>query len=132
MTTFVDTSAIYAVLSASDENHDAGRQIFWDLRRRDEQLLTTNYVVLETSVLVARRLGIDLCRVFIGSVLPLMRIHWVNDGVHWEAAAAWLGSGARRVSLVDWVSFTVMRREGVEQAFAFDDDFQRQGFQLIA
>jgi predicted nucleic acid-binding protein len=33
--------------------------------------------------------------------------------------------------LVDWVSFEVMRRERIESAFAFDADFDAQGFRTI-
>jgi predicted nucleic acid-binding protein len=37
----------------------------------------------------------------------------------------------RQVSLVDWTSFVLMRRRGTSEAFAFDDDFTRQGFTLF-
>ena len=33
-----------------------------------------------------------------------------------------LAAGVRDVSLVDWTSFELMRRLGVAEAFAFDDD----------
>lgn len=36
----------------------------------------------------------------------------------------------RAPSLVDFVSFEVMRERGITTAFAFDDDFRRQGFEL--
>jgi predicted nucleic acid-binding protein len=34
-------------------------------------------------------------------------------------------------SLVDWVNFEVMRRNGCESAFAIDPDFQSQGFKTL-
>ena len=37
----------------------------------------------------------------------------------------------RKVSFVDWVSFEVMRRAGVASAFAFDADFETQGFRTV-
>jgi predicted nucleic acid-binding protein len=37
----------------------------------------------------------------------------------------------RRTSLVDWVSFEVMRRRGIETAFAFDRDFATAGFAVV-
>ena len=42
-----------------------------------------------------------------------------------------LASGRKDVSLVDWVSFELMRRAGISMAFAFDRDFAAQGFSLI-
>jgi predicted nucleic acid-binding protein len=38
--------------------------------------------------------------------------------------------GKRRVSLVDQVSFLVMRRRGARTAMAFDRDFEEEGFKL--
>jgi predicted nucleic acid-binding protein len=35
------------------------------------------------------------------------------------------------VSLVDWTSFELMRRQGIERAFALDADFDRQGFATV-
>jgi predicted nucleic acid-binding protein len=35
------------------------------------------------------------------------------------------------VSLVDRVSFELMRREGIERALAFDDDFTEAGFETV-
>ena len=40
--------------------------------------------------------------------------------------------GRRRLSLVDCMSFVVMGKLGVTQAFAFDADFEREGFQLYS
>jgi predicted nucleic acid-binding protein len=42
-----------------------------------------------------------------------------------------LVASRRQVSLVDLVSFEVMRREGIDTAFAFDRDFERAGFQVV-
>jgi len=36
----------------------------------------------------------------------------------------------RGLSLVDCASFVVMRRYGIEEAFAFDEDFEKEGFRL--
>ncbi len=45
--------------------------------------------------------------------------------------AALLAAGHRSVSLVDWVSFELMRAERIDCAFAFDADFARQGFATV-
>jgi predicted nucleic acid-binding protein len=67
-------------------------------------------------------------RTFVDDLLPLVDIEWVDPVLHAEAREATLAGGQRRVSLVDWTSFLVMRRRGIATAFAFDDDFAAQGF----
>jgi len=46
-----------------------------------------------------------------------------------QQALSWLRQrDDREFSYVDATSFAVMRRRGVHQAFAFDDDFAAAGF----
>jgi predicted nucleic acid-binding protein len=63
-------------------------------------------------------------------VIPVLDVVWVDDDLHRPAIEVLLASGSRSVSLVDRVSFTVMRREGIRRAFVFDEDFEREGFAL--
>jgi predicted nucleic acid-binding protein len=51
---------------------------------------------------------------------------------HGEAIRALGARRRRRVSFVDLVSFAVMRTRGIRTAFAFDDDFEREGFEIAA
>ena len=129
MTCFVDTSAVYAVLDGDDANHaDAANQF---AAMRGEELVTHNYVLVETAALLQRRLGLDVLRRFVVDVVPVLRVVWVDEDLHARAATDVMTSGRRRVSLVDRVSFAVMRRHGVAVAFAFDDDFRGEGFVLV-
>lgn len=54
-----------------------------------------------------------------------------RQSLHASTLAALLAADRRTVSLVDWTSFTVMRRDHVELAFAFDGDFVARGFALV-
>jgi predicted nucleic acid-binding protein len=57
---------------------------------------------------------------------------WVDEGLYRAAIAFWLRrDGAEPLSVTDAVSFEVMRREGMREAFAFDGDFERAGFRLV-
>jgi predicted nucleic acid-binding protein len=53
----------------------------------------------------------------------------IDDATHRAAVSALLAGGP--MTLVDLVSFEVMRRLQIETAFAFDPDFARQGFALV-
>ncbi len=134
-TVFVDTSALYAALDADDGHHAEAAQILHNLLDsidRDEVgVLTHSSVVVEVVALVQHRLGMAAVRALIDDILPLLEIVWVDAALHAEAATALLAADRRAVSLVDWTSFVVMRRNSIEAAFAFDDDFVDQGFALV-
>ena len=46
-------------------------------------------------------------------------------------AGAFLAAARRRLSLVDYVSFEVMRTLGIRTSFSFDPLFKEQGFTLL-
>jgi len=131
MTVFVDTSALYAVLDRDDAHHDAARAAWERLVRGSAALLTSNYVLLETSALTQHRLGVAAVRAFHQDVAPILRVEWVTESQHRAAVEALMTAARKRLSLVDCVSFQLMREGGVRQAFCFDRHFQEQGFGTI-
>lgn len=128
--TFIDTSAIYALFDRDDRNHDDAASI-WSALTTDDRLLTHNLVVVEACALVQRRLGMKAVRGLLQDFLPLVEIASVDKDLLDRAGSALLAHGSRKVSLVDWTSFELMRREHVDVAFAFDVDFVHQGFELL-
>jgi predicted nucleic acid-binding protein len=129
VTLFVDTSALYALMDRDDLNHESATR-FWNQVDASEALLTHNYVLVETSALVQRRLGVEALRVLVDDLtLPISTVY-VDRTVHEAAVSGVLGAQLRQLSLVDMVSFEVMRRAGIRTAFAFDDHFARFGFDV--
>ncbi len=131
MNVFVDTSAFYALLDASDRRHGEAAAIWKSLIEADAGLFSHNYVLVETAALVQRRLGLRALVVFQDDVLPLVSLHWVEEDLHRTAIAILRASGQKNLSLVDCVSFEVMRIRGLRTAFAFDDDFKIGGFEIL-
>jgi predicted nucleic acid-binding protein len=131
MTTFVDTSAFFAVLDADDQMHQKARQEWERLLDTDTALRTTNYVLVEISALLQRRIGMDGLRLFAADVVPVLDIIWVDAGMHLSAHHSLLVAARRELSLVDCVSFEAMRRLGIENVFSFDVHFAQQGFQVL-
>ncbi len=128
MTLFVDTSALIALLDADDAEHDPARDFLSSLQGPATRLVTHDYVLVETTALVQRRLGMGLVHRLYERLVPALTVMSVTAATRDRAVAALLAADRRSVSLVDWVSFETMRREELDAAFAFDDDFTRQGF----
>ena len=78
--------------------------------------------------LLHRRLGLKTAGAFAAEARAF-DIEWVDQSLHDSAVDA-LRDAHRGVGLVDQVSFLVMRRRGVDAAFAFDRDFETAGFRL--
>lgn len=128
---FADTSGLLALLNAADENHDRARHAFASLGARQRPLVSTSFVLVETYALLGRRLGLEAVRSFRADVEPLLDVVWVDDALHNAGLDLLLERRRRLLSLVDAVSFVAMRRRLLEEAFAFDPDFEREGFSLV-
>lgn len=129
---FIDTSAFYAVLDADDEAHAQARAGWTGLIRDGRPLVTSNYVCAETCALVQARLGMDAVRVLFDDMLPIVTVVMLDETLHTNAIATLLGANRRNLSLVDCTSFAVMRHRDTVTAFAFDQHFAEQGFQLVS
>lgn len=125
---FVDTSFWVAIRNQVDPKHTLAIAL---LRRHDgKQLLTTNHVSGETWTFIRRRLGHAKAAGFLDFLDRSDRlVHEHVDEVTEVAARAWLREhDEREYSFVDATSFALMRRLGIEEAFAFDEDFSAAGF----
>ena len=124
---FLDTSAIYALADRADENHRPATDLLRTILLSGDQLLTHNYVLVESMALLQHRLGLK-------SALQLaddakgFELVWIGRTTHDEAVASLRAANRRQVSLVDAMSFMIMREHGIEVAFAFDPHFVEQGF----
>ena len=132
MAVFVDTSALFAVLDADDANHASAARIWRNLLDEREEMVCSNYILIESFALLKRRLGLEAVRTFRSDVVGVLQVRWVDEALHAAGVAALLTAGRRQLSLVDCVSFELMRRQGLTKAFAFDDDFTDQGFACLA
>jgi predicted nucleic acid-binding protein len=131
MRVFIDTSAFYALLDRDDESHRKAKNSWADLLKNDDNLVTNNYVLVETFALIQHRLGMDAVRGFQNDILPLVNIEFVVPELHRSGVSALLSASRRNLSLVDCVSFEMMRTLEIKMAFAFDPHFKEQGFNTL-
>jgi predicted nucleic acid-binding protein len=132
MSLFIDTSAFYALLDGDDENHLRARKAWKTALDSKAPLVTSNYVLVETFALVQARLGLEAVRGFQQEIVPILQVEFVTPELHRLGLAALLSAARRGLSLVDCVSFEVMRQLGIKAAFVFDSHFREQGFQVVS
>jgi predicted nucleic acid-binding protein len=128
---FLDTSAIFALADADDPNHSQALELFRLARESGEGVLTHNYVLAEATALLQHRLGLLQAVRFLKEA-ESFQVHWVGPEDHQNAVALLEERNRRGLSLVDCMSFLVMRRYGVGQVLAFDPDFTREGFTMYS
>lgn len=120
MTVFVDSSAWYAALDAKDAGHAPTTTI---LKEHAPQL-TTDHVLVETWLLVARRLGHGLAEAFVQEALDGgVQIEIVSPPDIEKACDIASAFPDQKFSIVDRTSFAVMERLGITRAISLDDDF---------
>jgi predicted nucleic acid-binding protein len=130
---FVDTSAYIALTRRDDEHHQDALAILDALRQQRARLYTTNFVVAETHTLLLRYLGNVVARTFLQAVdkskiTNIVRAEVVDE----EAARAIIYRYTDKdFSLTDAISFAVMERMGISQAFAFDKHFAQYGVKVL-
>ncbi len=125
---FVDTSGFYAFLDRNDPFHSEAKRLF--LLARDEKwsLFTSSYVVHESWALIQARLGWEAVEDWLGALLPMCEIVWVDESLHKLGAARARQARERRLSLTDCVSFEVMDSRSCKKAIADDEHFRKLGY----
>jgi|SRR5579871_773134 len=131
MKVFVDTSALYSILDRDETHHHRTVAAWKRLLADSASLLTSNYVLLETGALAQHHLGMAAVRALYEDLCPILSIEWVSEAIHRAAMEAVLTASRKKLSLVDCVSFQLMRAAGVRAAFALDHHFREQGFELL-
>jgi uncharacterized protein len=127
---FLDTIGLLALWDNDDQWHAAASASYAELVRQQTPMVTTSFILLECGNSAARRpyrLAVDrLCKQM--EAEGTLIIPTAED---WDAG--WQGyrrGEAAFAGIVDQVSFAVMRRLGLRQAFTNDRHFRAAGFEL--
>ena len=131
MKVFIDTSAFYALACESDQFHSQAKAILEKLLQEEYALVTSNYILIETCNLILYRLGVSALRTFLEVSTKAIFLQWISQQIHEKGIGKWLGVGKKDLSLVDCTSFLVMKLEGIKEVFAFDSDFEKEGFRIV-
>jgi predicted nucleic acid-binding protein len=128
---FVDTSALYALISTEDQNLTLAVSTWKHLLERGDLLLTNNYVLVECFALIQNRLGIEFIRTLQSNIVQFLQIDWIGEQQHTSSVHDVFIANRRQLSLVDCSSFETMRRLGIRKVFSFDEHFREQDFEVV-
>jgi predicted nucleic acid-binding protein len=125
---FLDTVGLIAVWDDTDQWHAAAQAAYQRLLAQRRPLVTTDLVLYECGNAAARRpyrSDVNELRQY------LVREQLLVTPTAEELETAWAAydqGAAGQAGIVDHVSFVVMRRLGITEAFTNDRHFQAAGF----
>ena len=128
---FLDTVGLLALWDEDDQWHNSAMNAFRAIETDRTKMFTTSYILLECGNSAARRpyrQAVNRLRVKLEDAGAL--IHPTEDDRR-QAWDAFQNSGAGQAGIVDQMSFVVMKRLGIEQAFTNDRHFQAAGFETL-
>ena len=82
MMIFADTSALFSLLVRNDYMHVRAKLNFEHFAATGMRLLTSSYVLLETTSLLQSRVGLEAVWSFDRKIRPLLEIEWVEADLH--------------------------------------------------
>jgi len=128
---FLDTVGLLALWNRSDQWHGPAKRAFESLAAAERVLLTTTFVLLECGNAASRqpfRREVSLLRHQLESAGLLI----APTDADWQAAwAAYDRAEAAQAGIVDCVSFAVMHRLGITEAFTNDRHYAAAGFRTL-
>jgi predicted nucleic acid-binding protein len=126
---FVDSSAFFAMLDGRDNNNGNAVAIMRNVSTQRVRFVTSNFVVAEAHGLALGRLGRDRALSFLetvdASTTEVLRVTPEDEQRAREIIQTY---DDKRFSLTDAISFSIMDRLGMREAFAFDINFVQYGF----
>ncbi len=127
----MDAGPLVAVVNPGDQHAVEARQGWEKLASLNIPLLSTEHILDEVATAICRWQSPRRAAQWVGQQLDSGLIRWVSSGPEdWRMAADWLEQYSdQRISFTDALSFTVMRRMRITEAFSFDRHFVIAGFQ---
>lgn len=126
---FLDTVGLLGFWDKDDQWHAQAASVFSALRHNRTPLTTTSYVIAECANAMARWAD----RRFIDTLVQTLHVSggliFPSEADWHEAWARYTSGRARGPGLVDELSFAIMRRLGLKQAFTNDRHFAEAGFE---
>jgi len=126
----LDTSALYALISTTDDFHTIASKAYEDMFARRAELWITSYVFAEFGALVHSRLGFSRLQSFVESVEDVYQTFWLERTMHARAWSEVRQRNGKGLNFVDWTTFLAAQRLDAK-IFTFDRGFRDEGAEVI-
>ena len=126
----IDTSALYALRSATDLFHHRASTAYDRLKDTNPELWVTSYTLVETVALLHRRLGFEVVSEFSGWSQSNLQVVWIDSRAHTAAWDRYMAERGRGLSFVDWTTAVASREMGAP-VFTFDGGFANEGLAVV-
>jgi predicted nucleic acid-binding protein len=127
---FVDTGAWFAIADKTDQFHRKARDYIKRIVENRNNLITSNLVVHEAAMLLSRKLSKEAASRFLQTIYnddDVEVIH-CNEAVEKEAYSIFHHYAEQDFSIVDCVSFVLMKKLEIKRVFTFDKHFKTMRF----
>ena len=130
-TIFLDSAGMLAQWDQTDQWHEAAARAYKNFVARGDRTISTSFVFLECGNAAARR----PYRSFVAQTRQALQASGrliMPTTQDWDLAwAAYARGDAGEAGIVDHVSFIIMRRLGITDAFTNDRHFKTAGFNTL-
>jgi predicted nucleic acid-binding protein len=129
---FVDSSAFIALYDKADALHHKAILLSQKSPKEDINLISSTNIIMETSTLLSMRISHQKAVDFLTDIRN-GTIEIVNPdiGLITEAEEIFVNQKSKNVSYSDCICFAIMKEKGINIAFSFDKDFEKNGFRLL-
>ena len=133
---FIDTSAFLALANDRDNYYKAAQHFLMDMQNgkfRPTRLITSDYIVDETLTRIRFKVGHAQAvnwgqNIHSSKIIELMR---VDKNIYEDALVIFEKYNDKQLSFTDCTSFALMKSMGINDAFTFDEDFRKMGFNIM-
>jgi hypothetical protein len=134
---FFDTGAFIARFDKKDQYHNAALSILKSISKGElpyKKFYTSNYVLQEAVTFVLYETGnhskaLELLDYLTKS--EYIKVLWVDERVQEKANRLFRKYSDQMISLTDCASAALMKENGIDTIFAFDDHFKTLGFKVV-
>ncbi len=130
---FIDSGPFVAMVNSGDQFLEKAERTWQRILRTSRPLISSDHVLDEVATAICRTQTPARAARWVRLQLTGGLIHWVQPEPNDLAEATnWLKKlSDQKVNFTDALSFTLMRREKITEAFTFDRHFSFAGFQVF-